>query len=117
MHRDEKRDLALLAAVGRLLHQSSDLTQDQAGNGRQRQLARLVKPHPANVTHLARMTDLAARVVGTRHEKARIEAPRPTRWRHSTRNQVEAIERRRHTLVQEAVPVLAIILFGNAALE
>src|SRR6516225_11845122 len=33
MHRDEERDLALLAAVGRFLHQPADLAQYQAGDG------------------------------------------------------------------------------------
>src|SRR5579864_5959790 len=39
MHRDEKRDLALLAAVGRLLHQPADLAKNKSGDSGQRQFA------------------------------------------------------------------------------
>src|SRR5262245_26764736 len=95
VHRGEERDLALLPALRRLLHQTSHLTQDQARDGRQRQFARFIEAHPTDVAELARMADLACGVLGARHEKARIEAPWPPRWRHRARDQVQAIERRR----------------------
>ena len=108
---------ALLRAVGRLLGQASDLAQDQAGDRRQRQLARLVEPHPADVAHLAGMADLAGRVLGARHEEAGVEAARPAGRRHGAGDQVEAIERRRQPLVEEALPVLAVVLLGRAAVQ
>jgi len=63
------------------------------------------------------MADVAGGVLGARHEEAGVEAARPARRRHGPRDQVEAIERRPHALVEEAAPVLAKILLGRTALE
>src|SRR6266436_3981323 len=99
MHRGEQRDLALLLSVGRLLRQPADLAQDEAGDGGQWQLTRLVEPHPADVAQLARMADLARRILGPRHEEARVEAAWPAGRRHRAGDQVETVERGRHAPV------------------
>src|SRR5713101_1017363 len=117
MHRGEQRDLALRLAIGRLLRQPPDLAQDEAGDGGQRQLARLVELHPADVAELARMADVTRRILGARHEEARIEAARPAGRRHRAGDQVETVEGRREALVQKATPVLAEILVRRPALE
>src|SRR5215218_10598883 len=117
MHRGEQGDLTLPLAVGRLLHQPADLAQDKAGNGGQRQLARLVELDPADVAELAGMADGAGRILGARHEEAGVEAARPARRRDGAGDQVEAVQRRAHALVQKALPVFAEILLGRAALE
>ena len=49
MHRREERNLALHTGVRRLLHQPTDFAQDEPGDGRQRQLARLVEVRTAEV--------------------------------------------------------------------
>ncbi len=63
------------------------------------------------------MTDVARRVLGARHEEARIEAPRPAGRSHGASDQVETVERRRQALVEEALPVLAVVLARRAVPE
>ena len=63
------------------------------------------------------MADLAGRILGAGHEEAGVEAARPAGRRDGAGDQVEAVERRREALVEEALPVLAVVLLRCAALE